>query len=116
AGAARDRRAFGERELFRHLDDRLDGHLQVIGVPAVRRDAVDGDARAAELRPADPAMRAHAATRVVVVHDALAGRRFLLAHARAAGDDDAAGLVAADERVLQVAQAERRLRRARRRA
>src|SRR5690349_16868449 len=80
---------------------------------AMRSDAVHGDAGAAQLRPTDAAVCADAATRVVMVHDAQPVRRFLLRDAGAARDDYAAGLVAADERLGEVAEAERLLRRAR---
>src|SRR4029453_3005803 len=85
-------------------------------VAAVRGHAIDGDARLAELRPADAAMLAHAAAGIVMVHDALADRRLALRHAGPARRDHAARLVAADERLGGGAEAERLLRLARRRA
>src|SRR5262245_36454567 len=83
---------------------------------AVRSYPVHGDAGAAELRPAEAAMRAGAAARVVVVHDALTVGRIAFRHAGPARDHDAAGLVAGNERVLQLAQAQGGLSRPRRRA
>src|SRR5438046_5883301 len=61
-------------------------------------------------------MLAHAATRVMMVHDALADGRFAFRHPGAARRDHAAGLVPGDERPGIAAQAERRLRSAGRRA
>ncbi len=110
AGAACDRGAFGEGELLGKLHQRPRRHLQVIGVAAVCRDAVDGDAGAAELRPADAAVLADAAAGIVMVHDALTGGRLALRDAGPARDDDAARLVAGDERVLQIAESESLLR------
>jgi hypothetical protein len=43
----------------------------------------------------------------VVVHHALADRRISLAHSRAHGGDDAAGLVTADDRAATAAEPER---------
>src|SRR4051812_35290250 len=83
---------------------------------AVRRHAVDRDAGAAELGPADAAMPADAAARIVVVHDALSDRRLALGDARAARGDDAARLVPGDEGLGLGTEAARRLRRAGRRA
>src|SRR5688572_31958341 len=83
---------------------------------AVRGDAVDGDSLAAELRPADAAVPAHAAARIVVVHHALANRRLALRDAGTARYYHAARLVAADKRLSISSQPERLLRLARRRA
>src|SRR5688572_29518091 len=83
---------------------------------AVGGDAIDRDARLAELRPADAAVLAHAAAGVVVVHDPLADRRFLLRDTGAARRDHAARLVTADEGLRVGAEAERLLRLAGRRA
>src|SRR5690606_1674993 len=67
------------------------------------------EARAAQLRPAEPAMVAHAAAAVVVVHDPHAGARLGLGHPGADLDHDAARLVAGDDRLGEIAQAERPL-------
>src|SRR5882762_9713290 len=85
-------------------------------MPAVRANAVDHNALTAELRPADPAVLAHAAAGVMMIHDALADRCLAFRNARAARRDHAAGLVPTDERPGITAQAERGLRRAGRRA
>src|SRR5207302_7711613 len=61
-------------------------------------------------------MLAYAAARVMVIHDALADGGFALGHAGAARGEHAAGLVPGDDRLRPVAQTQRRLRRARRRA
>ena len=78
---------------------------EIVRMPAMRGDAVDGDARAAELRPADATMRAHAAAGVVMIHHALADRRFALGDTGAARDYHAARLVARNKGVCRIAQA-----------
>src|SRR5438128_2171264 len=79
-------------------------------------DAIDRDPGAAELRPADAAMRAGAAAGVVMIHHAARGRRFALGDAGTARYHHAAGLVPSDERFTGAAQTERSLRHTRRRA
>ena len=116
AGAAGDRGAFGKAELLRQFHDGFCGDFEIVGVPAMRGDAVDRDAGAAELRPADAAVRADAAARVVMVHHALAGRRFVLRYAGTARHHHAAGLVTTDEWFAVPAKPERGLRGAGRRA
>src|ERR1700732_4661603 len=72
--------------------------------------AVDEDGfLLAELRPARAAMLAHGAALVMVHHDALANPRHLLADLGADRRDDAARLVAADDRVRFARQAADRL-------
>jgi hypothetical protein len=71
-------------------------------VAAVRGHAIDRDARAAELRPAEAAMSAAAAAGVVMIHHPLAVGRFALGNAGAARDHDAAGLVASDKGFGQI--------------
>src|SRR5271165_4524181 len=63
----------------------------------------------AQLRPAGSAVLAHRAALVMVHHDALADPRHLLADLGADRCDDAAGLVAADDRVRVDRQAADRL-------
>ena len=98
AGAAGDGGALleGEGIVQGHEHCRRDGH--VLGVAAVGRGAVDemlaGDAH---LGVADATVLAQAAAAVVVDHDALVDRRLVLGDGAAAGNDDAAGLVAADD-------------------
>src|SRR5918992_3224469 len=109
-GTARNRRALDEGKLLRQRDQSARRHFEEFGMSAVGGHAVDHDAFTAELRPADAAMLAHPAARVMVVHHALADWRFALRNAGTAGGDDAAGLVAGDERLGVAAQAERLLR------
>ena len=114
AGAAGDRSPGREGQLIRQRHQRARRHFDVVGMGAMRGDAVDGEARAAQLRPAEPAMAADAAAAVVVVHDPHAGARLGLGYAGPDLGDDPARLVAGDDRLRQVAQAERPLRLARR--
>ena len=72
--------------------------------------AVDDDALAAELGPADTAVLAAPAALVVMDHHALTGRRVGLADAGAPRGNHAARLVAGDDRSALAAQAERRRR------
>src|SRR5207249_10012320 len=51
------------------------GRLHVARVAAVTRHPVDGDAGAAELRPAEAAVPASATALVVLIHHALADER-----------------------------------------
>src|SRR6267378_3533441 len=113
--AAGDSRALDKAQLIGKRHERARRHLEVFGMPAMRGHAVDDDARAAQLRPADPAVLAHAATRVMVIHDALADWCLAFRNARAARRDDPAGLVPADERLGAATEAKRCLRSARRR-
>src|SRR5689334_13842251 len=73
---------------------------------AVRGHAIDRDPRAAKLRPADAAVRADAAARIVVVHHPQSVGRFLLRDAGAARHHHAARLVSANERLGAIAEAE----------
>src|SRR5206468_1397569 len=108
AGPARDRRALLEGERLGQRDERVRGRRLERRVPAVARHAVHDDALAAELRPADAAVLAAAAALVVVDHHALARRRVGFGDARPAPGDDAARLVAGDDRSARAAQAQRR--------
>ena len=94
-GAARDRRALLERDGVRHGHQREGRHLHEGRMGAVAGHAVDGDAVAAELRPAGAAVLAPAAALVVMVHHAAADQRRI--DAGADGVHDAARLVAADD-------------------
>src|SRR6266850_1744966 len=107
AGAAGDRRAFLEGKRVREGHEREGRHGHVRRVAAVAGHAVDDDALAAELSPADAAMLAAPAALVVVDHYALAGRCVGFADAGAAGGDDAAGLVAGHDRAARAAEAQR---------
>src|SRR5262245_30750050 len=91
AGSTRDGRALFERQLLRkrHAGER--GRLHVSRVPTVTGHPIDGDPRAAELRPAEAAMAARAAALVVVIHHAPADQRRI--HADAHCGDDATRLV-----------------------
>src|SRR5262249_20433065 len=84
------------------------GHRHVVRVPAVTRHAVDDDARAAELRPADAAVLAASAALVVVDHHALAGWCVGFGDVVAARGDDAARLVARDDGPALAAEPQRR--------
>src|SRR2546428_2056502 len=57
-----------EAQLIWQRNEGARGHFEIFGMPAMRGHAVDDDARAAQLRPADPAVPAHAAARVMVIH------------------------------------------------
>src|SRR5688572_27727947 len=77
---------------------------------AMRGYPIHRDASAAELRPTDAAMLANAASGVMMIHHALPDRRFALGHTGPARRDDAAGLVATDERVFQISKTQSGLR------
>src|SRR5207253_10592841 len=107
-GAARDRRAFLEAERVGQGDERVGRHGHVGRVPAVAGHAVDDDALATELRPADLAVLATPAALVVVHHHALVRRRVGLADPGAARGDHAARLVAGHDGPAAAAEAQRR--------
>ncbi len=106
AGAARDRGAGRERQRVGQGNQRARRHLHVGRMRAVPGHAVDRDAAGAELRPADPAMLAHAAADIMMDHDAVADPGNPLGDAGADRRDHAAGLVAGDHRAADLAQAE----------
>ena len=101
-GAARDRRAADEGELVGQMHQRADRRLHEVGVPAVGDHAVHEGAVVAHLRPSGAAMIAVAAALVVEDEDAVTDLEALRIHAGADGGDDAAGLVAADDRRVLV--------------
>jgi hypothetical protein len=92
----------------RHQRARRD--LHVVGVRAVGGHAIDQETRPAELRPADAAVLADPAAAIVVVHHAHADLGLGFGDARPDRGDHAAGLVAGDDRLGQIAQAQRPLR------
>src|SRR5262249_61112360 len=91
----RTARPFAKRRLVGQWPTGEGGRFYVAGWAAGTGHAVAGDAAAAELRPAQPAVPARAAALVVVIHHAPADERRI--DAGADGGDDATRLVTGDD-------------------
>jgi hypothetical protein len=106
ARAARHGGPLLERQLLgqRHIGPR--GHLHVRGMRAVARRAEHRDALATELGPAHAAVLALPAALVVMVHHALTDHTLDLADPRPHRGDDAARLVAGNDRLARTAESE----------
>ena len=110
ARSARDRRPSGKRQLIVQRHQSEGRHLQITRMSAMGIVAVDEDRLfLTQLRPAGPAVLANRAALVMVHHDPLADPRHFLADTGADRRDDAARLVAADDRVRVDRQAADRL-------
>ncbi len=108
AGAAGDRRAGGERQFVRQRHQRIGRYFHIRRMGAMAGPAIDDAAGVAHLRPAGAAVPAGAAAAIVMHHDAGADPDNALVDGAAGGGDDAARLVAGNDRTGRFAETVRR--------
>src|SRR5438067_2381782 len=101
ANAARNRRAFLEREFVGQRHECACRNLHEVGMATVSGYAVHGHPVTTQLWPSNPAVFAAAASLVVMNHDPCVDRREVRRNANTRGDDNATWFVTRDRSVVR---------------